>query len=666
MRNSTLLLSFSNASLKISAFNLIEFLITLLSIFNLCGVFTFTALGQEAINMDSYQQIIKANNPFKISTISDGLGGLYLVWQEGTTPLENKVYFTHIDSVQKFPANISGKKISELSRIQTNPKIFPYLSNNAILAWKDYSGHFSGELFLQRISNESFLWNEVGIPITNSDEQIFDYSLCSDKAGNIFFSYVTSSKYPSKDYNIYYQRILSDGSLAYKNRPVLIDQSIRKKNNVIIIHDNKGGAYLLWTEKINGKESLLLKKVDASGKLVYGKLPIKVSGNAQNVNAATGNLINNSLLYLAWESNAKEIYHQLINKKGMALWSVGGLKATRVRGSNLNPKIIPNDSLITLAWLNRIGQTESLFAQRFKLNGTGIWNTNGSQIIKLKTKISDFTINSDCSGGIFASWVYTNMTDDCLIGIQRLSENGFTSWDSLNTKMNFAVNCTDPYLSVSALSNDQALIAYKSTSSEIFVDRVKNIRANELDYLNLNSELNGRSVSLRLNTNIINEKIILIIERLAKSDTSDNVWEYIGTFDALPSSDSSNYDFTDYPEEFGTLYYRAILKSNSKELVSNVSRVDYLEAESKIIIAQNNPNPFSDSTIINFYLPFESEVGFEFFNGRVEKISELEVKSYPAGENSVTFYGIGLSPGIYFFRFYTKNYVEVKKMIMTN
>ena len=74
--------------------------------------------------------------------------------------------------------------------------------------------------------------------------------------------------------------------------------------------------------------------------------------------------------------------------------------------------------------------------------------------------------------------------------------------------------------------------------------------------------------------------------------------------------------------EFGTLYYRAILKSNSKELLSNISRIDYLEATSKIIVAQNNPNPFRDSTVINFYLPAPCRVAFEFFDEHAEKIGE--------------------------------------------
>ena len=62
----------------------------------------------------------------------------------------------------------------------------------------------------------------------------------------------------------------------------LMKQLNNPQNNLKIIHDNNGGAFILWTEKINNKESLLLKKVDPSGKSVLGKKPIKMEKFVQD------------------------------------------------------------------------------------------------------------------------------------------------------------------------------------------------------------------------------------------------------------------------------------------------------------------------------------------------------------------------------------------------
>ena len=84
------------------------------------------------------------------------------------------------------------------------------------------------------------------------------------------------------------------------------------------------------------------------------------------------------------------------------------------------------------------------------------------------------------------------------------------------------------YLSVYADINDHAIIVYEDLSNQISIEKVKKFQRPEHDFLSLSTETNGKSIKLKMNTNIKNEKMIFIIERLAHSDTSANVWEYIG------------------------------------------------------------------------------------------------------------------------------------------
>lgn len=608
--------------------------------------------------------LIKAVNPEDISSVADGKGGIYVFWKESHSSIESKVHFTYINLNSEYPTELTGRRISELSITQKYPISIPYIMNDAIIAWKDYSNKLTGEIFIQRISDDQLLWSESGIRVTNSSEQIFDYSLTSDKAGNIFLAYVSRSEYPSNDYKILYQRILSDGSLTYKNDPILVEISARKKNKLRIIHNNNGEAFILWTEKINNKESLLIKKVDASGKSILGKKPIRISGTLQNaVNYFTSTL-NNSLFYIVWETDDKNIYHQIINNKGKALWAVGGTKAVATKNINVNPQCVQSDSLITLSWLNEDGKETDLLVQRFKLNGKESWTKNGVKVVGFPNKTSNYSVAGNTDGEIFISWLDTAASSNtCGVNIQRVDKDGKLLWDSLSTSTSLSVNCDKSDHSVYTDSIDRAIIVCLNNADEICVARVQKFKAPENDFLILSSESIGKSIKLKLNTNIKNEKLVFVIERLAHSDTSANIWEFIGSVDEPNSAKIEEYEFTDSPTEFGTLYYRATLKSNSKEITSNISRINFLEAASKIVVAQNNPNPFKDSTVISFYLPVTSYVGFEFFNGHAEKISEFSEKVFSAGENSITFYPIDLLPGIYFFRFYTKDFVEVKKMI---
>ena len=668
MRNLILLLDMtttivSSTSIKSNDINCVFTFFLFILFFS---TFSFsTTYSRIKYNLEDKACRIKAMNPSDICSVSDGSGGVYLFWQESGLPVGSKVYFAHVNLNKEYALKTIGKRISELSFIQMHPVAIPYIFNSAIIAWKDYSNHFTSDLFLQRISGDNLLWDDSGIRITTSPEQIFEYSLSSDKAGNIFISYMTRNEYPSNDYKILYQRVLSDGSLAYKNEPRLIEISARKKNNLKIIHDDNGGAFILWTEKINDKESLLIKKVDPSGKSVLSKKPIKISGSQQNTTSFCQSTIGNSLLYIAWETDDKNVYHQLINNKGKAIWTVGGIKASLNKGKNKYPQIIMYDSLITLSWLNEFNKNHTLFIQKFKLSGKEIWKEKGVPVIKNKNNITNYCIAPDDAGGAFVAWMNdTTAQNKCNVHVQRISNSGRLLWDSLGISSTLSANCDKNYLSVFADTNDQTTISYESLFKELIIEKIRATQGPDNDHLSLSSELKGKSVSLKMNTNIKNEKIVLIIERLAHSDTSANVWEYIGKVDTLPSNVGTEYEFGDDPAEFGTLYYRAILKSNSKELLSNISRIDFLEATSKIIVAQNNPNPFGDSTVINFYLPVSSKVAFEFFDEHAEKIGEHEEKEFPAGENSITFYAKGLRPGIYFYKLFTKEFVEVKKMVI--
>lgn len=626
--------------------------------------FSANTFGKSFNAVEKSRRLIKAVNPEDISSVTNGKGGIYIFWKESRSSIESKVHFAYTDLNSDYPSELTGRRISELSITQKNPISIPYIMNDAIIAWKDFSNKISGEIFIQRISDDQLLWSESGIRVTNSSEQIFDYSLTSDIAGNIFLAYVSRSEYPSNDYKILYQRILSDGSLTYKNEPILVEISARKKNKLKIIHDNNGQAFILWTENINGKESLLLKKVDASGKSILGKKPIRISGTLHSAVSYSISTLNNSLFYMAWEMDDKNIYHQLINDKGKALWAVGGTKATTIKNKNTIPRCVQNDSLITLCWLNEDAQNTSILVQRFKLNGNEMWTKNGVIVVSLSLKTPYYSVTDDAYGGIFISWIDTIASDNyCSTNIQRVNKIGELLWDSLSTGTSLSVNCEKGDLSVHTDSIDRAIIVCMNNANEICVERVQKFKAPENDFLTLNSESLGKSIKLKLNTNIKNEKLAFVIERLAHSDTSAKVWEFVGSIDASTSAIIEEHEFIDSPTEFGTLYYRATLKSNTKEIISNISRIDFLEAASKIVVAQNNPNPFNDSTVISFYLPVTSYVGFEFFNGHAEKISEFPEKVFSAGENSVTFYPDDLPPGIYFFRFYTRDFVEVKKMI---
>jgi hypothetical protein len=132
------------------------------------------------------------------------------------------------------------------------------------------------------------------------------------------------------------------------------------------------------------------------------------------------------------------------------------------------------------------------------------------------------------------------------------------------------------------------------------------------------------------------------------------------------NSEANYYEFFDWPDINGSIYYRIAQKNEKiRTQYSGIEKVDYYRNVESILLGQNSPNPFSDSTTISFYLPEEEEISFEFFNSNIETVKKIEEVEYPAGKNEIVFYAEDLTPGIYFYRLKVKKFVDVKKMVIT-
>jgi hypothetical protein len=174
------------------------------------------------------------------------------------------------------------------------------------------------------------------------------------------------------------------------------------------------------------------------------------------------------------------------------------------------------------------------------------------------------------------------------------------------------------------------------------------------------------SVKISWNSRVGQNSVKFNVERAVQTQDGNSEWHSLGTVNSSDKNNALNYEYFDVPTVAGTLFYR-ITQTDSKGNTqrSDVSHINYFRGSSEIIVTQNIPNPFVDSTVISFYLPNPAMVEIEFFNDHVEKISEMN-RSFPAGERSITFYSQGLKPGIYFYRFKVDDFVDVKKMIITN
>lgn len=81
-------------------------------------------------------------------------------------------------------------------------------------------------------------------------------------------------------------------------------------------------------------------------------------------------------------------------------------------------------------------------------------------------------------------------------------------------------------------------------------------------------------------------------------------------------------------------------------------------------LAQNFPNPFNPTTIINYTLATASTVRLKVFDILGREVATLVNERKPAGNYTVRFNGANLASGVYFYRLETETFTATKKMML--
>ena len=82
------------------------------------------------------------------------------------------------------------------------------------------------------------------------------------------------------------------------------------------------------------------------------------------------------------------------------------------------------------------------------------------------------------------------------------------------------------------------------------------------------------------------------------------------------------------------------------------------------MLNQNYPNPFNPTTTISFQLPIASQVTLKIYDILGKEVATLVDEMKKAGNYQVKFDATQLASGMYFYRLDTKNFSQVRKMIL--
>ena len=624
--------------------------------------------------------VTETHNPINLSAVGDLSGGAFVFWQDNKFGYQSEVYFIHVDNGGRVSFRADGKRVSSLSGPEDNPVCASALQNSAVVVWNDFSFSNTGSLFAQRVlNNGNDTWGDTGLQITKSNDAISEYSVGVDKYGTTFISYIAKEPELNGAYKVEVQKVSSDGKLLLNQKEGLVFKSIDRKIMTTTVPDDSGGAFIFWIEMLNGRSMIFGQHINDSGEKIWGneKAPIRerhldISSTAHNVISYVARKAFGESIYVAWQtqSRSKDIYHQLINYGGRIQWERGGKLATPLRGNQLYPQAVCTDSSIILSWTNEYKNNKDIYIERYNEKGKPLWNRTGKPVIKLHGDQFGQQIINDGKDGVIIAWI-DHRIDSLLanIYVQRINSEGKDIWAPLGVVASSTHNTLKSYLSLVSDGNSGAVLIFKNSiknENEICGQKIFSTGTYSSQIVSLSTALEGDSI--KITWVAANEKgtTNYKVERAIKKDNGNVGWRNVGVVHSQGKGTEVHYKYYDVPDTSGTLYYKIVQTDTTGDVQnSDIRSINYFGAASGVVVAQNFPNPFSDSTTISFYLPDPEPVTIEFFDEHVVKISEVD-NSFPAGENKISFYSKGLKPGIYFYRLKAGDFVDVKKMIITN
>jgi len=145
---------------------------------------------------------------------------------------------------------------------------------------------------------------------------------------------------------------------------------------------------------------------------------------------------------------------------------------------------------------------------------------------------------------------------------------------------------------------------------------------------------------------------------------------------------SCTHPFTPTSSNWGTRVYPVPIGTNKISFQAVSGFGDHLYIDSTCIVdlegitnnnnqvptvyslSQNYPNPFNPETKIQFGLPKAGQVKLVVYDLIGAEVATLVDENMQAGYHNVTFNGINLASGVYFYRLNAGDFVNVKKMVL--
>jgi FlgD Ig-like domain len=396
---------------------------------------TWATNGSPASLADSNQVLPRS--------IPDGSGGMFLAWEDYRSGNAD-VYAQHMDASGNPLWGSNGALVVSQVGGQESPALTKDGSGGIIVAWQDSrSGGY--DIYAQGIdATGAMRWAPAGVPIcTASGNQVLQVAT-EDASGG---AYIAWRDVRGFDGDVYIQRVNNAGTTLFNLNGNAVCDTTGQQNDVRILPDQQGGAFVLWRDNRSGPTSdLYAQRVSPAGSMLWTK-------NGEPICTASLNQLGASLVsdgrygfiatwYDERSGTSLDVYAQRVRQNGSRAWTNNGVPVSAFANDQQLPQIAPDGQAgAVIAWVDGRNSVNfpDIYAQRVDSLGLGKWTTDGVPVCATDSVQVLRTIVSDKSGAAIVGW------DDTRAGFrevfaQHVNSSGAVVWAPLGLKIATGAN----------------------------------------------------------------------------------------------------------------------------------------------------------------------------------------------------------------------------------
>ena len=448
-----------------------------LSLLSLSIIFPVAALAQWY--PDGTPVCLSKNSSATDQAVSDGAGGMIVVWADFRNGSNYDIYAQRIDANGVVQWTADGAAVCTAANQQQYPTAVADGSGGVFITWQDARTGVT-DIYAQRLNSAGVAqWTANGVAVCAATNTQVGPVINVDGAGGAIIAWTDLRSGTFND--IYAQRVNGSGVVQWTTDGVVVCNANFGQDAPMIVPDGAGGAVITWEDTRISGDDIYAQRINASGGSVWtanGVVLCGASGQQVFPNLVSDGAAGAIVTWQDARGIGYDIYAQRVNAAGAVQWQGDGVPLCTALSDQTAPHIVSDAAGgAIIAWTDQRSGSGDIYAQHVTPNGNVTWTANGTPLCTAASDQNGLAIIADGSAGAIVTW-QDNRYDGATYHIyaQRVSALGAPQWDTDGMLLAAANGGSQTLPVIVPDASGNALVAwldYRSGTSDVYAQRVE-------------------------------------------------------------------------------------------------------------------------------------------------------------------------------------------------